>query len=184
MNKKIKKQNKARAFSLSFGEGWGGALILIIIITISSCRKYPEGGSYFIGDMDKKITGEYKILHYYINNIDYVDYYFDNLGVFNISYYKSDHKEYYFVLDNYYKKNNYYRIVGDWYWESNKKEMKFKIKLNYIKPSYENIDTLFISHPLKIYNESVWQIKRLKDNELFIETDFENKNYRFELKKY
>ena len=53
-------------------------ILTTIILTISSCRKYPEGGSYLLTDMTKKIAGNYNFTHYYIDGKDSVNYYFNN----------------------------------------------------------------------------------------------------------
>jgi len=180
----MNKKNKARAFSLSlsFGEGWGGALILIIIFTISSCRKYPEGGSYFLTDMTKKIAGEYSFTHYYIDGKDSVNYYFNNDYVGNLSlvygktsenplslgfkYHNEEHNNLNFGISGY-----------NWYCAKNNKSI-------YLYFGFPPNDTIFHTGPFKDHIKTKWDIRKLKDNYLFIETDFEGKHYRAELKKW
>ena len=181
MNKKIKKQNKARAFSLSFGEGWGGALILIIIFTISSCRKYPEGGSYFLTDMSKKIAGEYCFTHYYIDGVDSANYYFNKPDYTGKLYFKRIEQQKAPDFTLHFFENNipgaFSYIGGSWDWENTKRT---KIILSCFS---RNGDTIQYPKPFIEHTKTTWDIRKLKDNDFFIETDFEGKHYRAELKK-
>ena len=183
----MNKKNKARAFSLSlslsFGEGWGGALILIIIFTISSCRKYPEGGSYFLSNMDNKIKGTYNFTHYYINGVDSVNYYFYNnnfVGELRILGYKGNYELH--IGYNHFNDNNAVDFglggaSGEWYWyKKNKSFVKFTFKKT-------EGDSIIYAGPLSEEITSIWDIKKLKDDELIIEADYNNKHYRAELKK-
>ena len=186
MNKKNKQQNKARAFSLSFGEGWGGALILIIIFTISSCRKYPEGGSYFLSNMTKKIAGKYSFTNYYIDGVDSVNYYFNNdyVGYLEIVESKGypDGIGFSYFFDNNSQNSNNFVNNGYWDW-NNKKKTNFYISISDFYDFNANRDTIVNCGPFSSNTKSNWDIKKLKNNELIIETDYNNKHYRAELKK-
>ncbi len=53
-------------------------ILTITVLALTSCRKYEEGGKYFLANMSKKIAGTYHFTHYYIDGVDSVDYYFNN----------------------------------------------------------------------------------------------------------
>jgi len=57
MNKNIKEQTKTQAFSLSFGEGWGGALTIIILLIAISAKSqlyFQFNSGYAKGINNKK----------------------------------------------------------------------------------------------------------------------------------
>ncbi len=165
--------------------------IIILILTtflLTTCRKYEEGGSYFLTDMTQKITGEYNFTHYYIDGVDSVDYYFNNYkkGRISINWLKQT-TDYPFILDNYLYKNEYYRFAGQWRWNNkNKKTLIFNTEYIYKITSsvpYLEADSISFSFPFVKNNNTIWQILKLKDNDLVLETDYNSKHYRLELKK-
>ena len=154
--------------------------LIVIIITISSCRKYPEGGSYFLTDMTKKIAGEYSFTHYYIDGVDSVNYYFNNDYFSHLIFNKieSDKMPDCYLL--FYKNINYspiFDLGGNWDWNNSKKTEL----ITYLGTSEP--DTIFYAGPFSQNLKTIWNIKKLKDNELILETDYNNKHYRAELKK-
>jgi len=159
--------------------------LIVIILTITACRKYPEGGSYFLNSIDNEIIGTYNFTHYYIDGKDSVNYYFNPDGKLELGYYKQ-HIMHPLYLTNYFYDNNNYGVRGEWRWNNkNKKELNFKILYTYLitDSSYINVDSIFVAGPFTYDIESIWDIKKIKNNELIIETDYNNKHYRAELKK-
>ncbi len=158
-------------------------LIATVILTISSCTKYPEGGSYFFtNNMTKKIAGEYKFIHYYIDGVDSVNYYF-NTNYANATLYliygktSTNHLRIDFIHDN---SKNLFFTLGGYKWGVDKKNKK---EIEFIFDEIGGKDTIFATGAFKENTKSRWDIMKLEDNELIIEINFEGHLYRTELKK-
>ena len=163
-------------------------LLVVIIITITACRKYPEGGLYFLTNMTKKIAGEYKFSHYYIDGVDSVDYFFNNDYVAYLELSGRDGNLpnrihfYYRYNNNNSHSNNFGTNDYSWGW-NNKNKTEIYIYLSDFSGRSVSSDTVINCGPFSSNTKSNWNILKLKDNELYIETDYNGKNYRAELNK-
>ena len=161
-------------------------IIGIIILTISSCRKYPEGGSYFfLNNMVASISGGYSFSHYYVNGIDSVDYYLKQNSKNN---YFETHIEFLSSVGTpqgyympYHRKIDstvyWFNFSGNWSLSKDKKKITFGNNITIGTP--KNFDTIIYIPPLSARNE--WDIVRFKDEELILETNYKGVNYRLEL---
>ena len=160
-------------------------IITVIVLAITSCRKYPEGGSYFLTDMSKKISGNYNFIHYYVDGIDSADYYFNNDYIATLQIY-NNYKNYNsgYLLFEHISGNKEKKIFLSDTWEwSNKKKTEIILKfMNFGYVSTTN-DTTIETGPFREGARVKWEIKKLKDRELFMECDYAGKHYRIELKK-
>ena len=131
--------------------------------------------------MTKKIAGNYNFTHYYIDGKDSVNYYFNNdyVGILKL-FYSKGYSDLYIDFTLAYHNNegdlqNNLGYLSNWNWNNSKRK---SIQIE----SYEMRDTTIVG-PLTENNTSIWDIKKLKDDELIIEADYNNKHYRAELKK-
>jgi len=160
-------------------------ILTITILALTSCRKYEEGGSYFLANMSKKIAGTYHFTHYYIDGVDSVDYYFNNeyTAYLNFGIDETETKNP-LSIDFEHNSNDIYMnfgINGGWFWDDKKKT---KIQIEFGNLGYVgNVDTILPINPFSEYTISKWEIKKLKNGELIIEADHNSKHYRTELKK-
>jgi len=146
--------------------------IIILILTtflLTTCRKYEEGGFYVFTNMFKKVSGNYNFIHYYINGVDSANYYFNNEGlIIHFENIESDNDPYCFLYNT-----NEYPIGGKWNWNKPKTEI-------YIR--FYDVDKETSNKPFN-KGTTVWQVKKLKNDEFIIETTVDKILYRAELKK-
>ena len=185
MNKKIKSKTNLTP-TLSFGEGWGGALILIIIFTISSCRKYPEGGT--VKSITNKLKkGSYEFKHYYVDGIDSVNYYFienEKNNYFKVSPIQfitledgTPDKIYYYYIKHVNDTSYYFLGNGSWNLSNKQKSIQINFHLSIVSPS--GFDSTITRGPMTTRTE--WDIMKLEDDDFFLETNYGGKHYRLEL---
>ena len=165
-------------------------ILTITILALTSCRKYDEGGFYVLSNMSKKIAGGYNFTHYYIDGVDSADYYFNNeysvdfvLGYNQQSDIRTLSMKYnHFSNDH----DKYFLFQGSWNWNNkNKKEIKLKFYDKIESGSLNNpLDTTINNGPFSPSVEHVWNILKFKKGDLILETNFNNKHYRAELKEY
>jgi len=162
--------------------------LVVLILALTSCRKYEEGGSYFLTNMSKKISGNYNFIHYYVDDIDSANCYFNNKFItYLILGYDKQNKEKYIGIEYYYHNSKYddlsFRIYGiKWEW-NNKKKTKIKSSLGILEYHNDISDTTINNGPFSPNTEVIWDVLKLKKGELILETDYNNKHYRAELKE-
>lgn len=159
-------------------------ILLTVIITITACRKYPEGGSYLFKKTASLVSGDYKIIHYYVNGIDSVDYYFreninnNNMRV-SILFRASKYGHPDFIFMEFGNKKYSFSIHGDW--ELENKDKKLIMNMRDIDIQHpQGFDTT-IAHCPFISATTNWEILKLKDGDMFLETDYNGKHYRVEM---
>jgi len=161
--------------------------LIVLVLVLTSCRKYEEGGFYLFSNMNKKIAGTYHFNHYYIDGVDSADYYFNNdynaeLDL-NYNQQRDERVGYLNFVHNTDVRNNFaYHDVWGWN-KKNKKSIsiRFSDEIGYTDSSAP--DTIINNGPLSPGVENIWDILKLKKGELILETDFNNKHYRAELKE-
>jgi len=159
--------------------------LVVLILALTSCRKYPEGGSYFLANMNKKISGGYNFTHYYVDGVDSANYYFNNDYVATLQIYYS-HKNYnegqllFEHISGDYKKE--FWLYDTWEW-ANKKKTEILLTFNSFSSSYTTKDSTIATGPFRKGTSVKWEIMKLKDRELYMECDYAGKHYRVELKR-
>ena len=161
-------------------------ILTITVLALTSCRKYEEGGKYFLANMSKKIAGTYHFTHYYIDGVDSVDYYFNNEYTAELDLHYNQERDERVGYFTYEHNNDVYKNFGfhdSWNW-NDKKNTSILIKLNdEIEYTDNNTpDTTINNGPFSPGVEHVWDILKLKRGYLILETDYNNKHYRVELK--
>jgi len=161
--------------------------LIVLVLVLTSCRKYEEGGFYVLTNMSKKIAGWYNFTHYYIDGVDSANYYFNNdyNAELDLNYNQQrDERVGYlnFVHNTYVNKNFGYHDVWSWN-KKNKKSisLRFSDEIDYVSMNFP--DTTINNGPLSPGVENIWDILKLKKGELILETDYNNKHYRAELKE-
>ena len=163
--------------------------LIAIVLAFTSCRKYEEGGFYILSNMSKKIAGWYNFTHYYIDGVDSANYYFNNdyTVQLDIGYDQQDNTRE-LTLKFWHNSNEiskYFGYVGYWNWNKNSKkeiELKFNDRIEYGSIS-NPLDTTINNGPFSPNTKIVWDVLKLKKGELILETGYNNKHYRAELKK-
>jgi hypothetical protein len=120
--------------------------------------------------MFKKVSGNYNYIHYYINGVDSANYYFNNEELIIYFGYPESYVDPYCSVYNIKDTKN----SGKWYW-NNKRKTEIYIRFFDVDKETSN----------KPFNKgiTVWQIKKLKNDEFIIETTVDKILYRAELKK-
>ena len=159
-------------------------ILTITVLALTSCRKYEEGGKYFLANMSKKIAGTYHFTHYYIDGVDSVDYYFNNEYIAYLKFGIDETEIKNPLRIGFEHKSNdinmNFGINGGWFWDDKKKT---KIQIGFGNLGYVgNVDTV-LNGPFSEYSILIWDVLKIKDGELIIEADHNSKHYRTELKK-
>ena len=162
--------------------------LIVLVLVLTSCRKYEEGGFYVLSNMSKKIAGWYNYTHYYIDGVDSADYYFNNDYTVQLDIgYNQQRDERELTIKYWHYSNDihkYFLVNGFWDWNNKKKK---EIRLRFIDEieygDANQLDTVITNGPFSPNTEVVWEVLKLKKGELILETDYNNKHYRAELKE-
>jgi len=156
--------------------------ITIILMLFSGCKKYEEGPCISFRDVHKRLEGRWMVDKYYIDNSDNSKNYKDNFacGI------KLNLKEPGDIIGNYYSlidcsidsvqyNAGFWELLGD---ENNKyAKLSFTIL-------YQSLDSL--SHGIGVFNTdtmTTWNIMKLSNKFLNLETELRGIKYRVELNK-
>ena len=164
-------------------------LISIAILTITACRKYPEGG--IVNRVSSKIGNHsFYFKHYYVDGIDSVDYYFIKNKKNN--YFKVSHILFNTLNDGapsqlyyyFFKRINdslvyHFSCISQWTLLNKQKTIALTFHLSVNSP--KGFDTTIIRGPMATRAE--WDIMKLEDDDFFLEANYEGKHYRLELQK-
>mgnify|MGYP002640353322 CR=1 FL=1 len=145
---------------------------------LGSCKKYDEGPFISLRSKEKRMSGEWKVQKFLIND-------FDSTNCFN----KYENAHFIFNLDRIgqsviacsdFSANPKPIIVlnGKWEWINNKN----KININYTSSSGAE-DNPFELCPFIINNSTDWEVKRLTKNEFYLEANCDGEFFRLELKR-
>jgi len=152
--------------------------VLIITLTLGSCKKYDEGPLISLRSKEKRMNGKWEVQLFLINGYDSTNY-------FN----KYDIADFFFNLDEYGQTDIACRdntadpkpiivLTGKWEWINNMNAINIK----YIISSGAE-DNPFELCPFIINNSIDWEIKRLTKNEFYLETNCDGNLFRLELKR-
>ena len=164
-------------------------LISIAILTITACRKYPEGG--IVNRVSSKIGNHgFYFKHYYVDGIDSVDYYFIKNEKNN--YFEVSHIQFNTLDDGtpsqlyyyFFKRINdslvyHFSYSGNWRLLNKQKSISLSFSLCINSP--KGFDTTIIRGPMATRTE--WDIMKLEDDDFFLETNYGGKHYRLELQR-
>jgi hypothetical protein len=150
--------------------------VLFIVLLLGSCKKYDEGPWISFRSKEKRIIGTWEVQAFYVNGYDSTQFFrkYDSPNFYI-------NKSYLNILlsDNYTENPKVsLHLGGDWDLENNNKDMKW----SFYDPGVPEEQWLNLG-PFKVDYASIWEIKRLKMDEFFLETNFEGVLYRLELKR-
>lgn len=147
-------------------------ILIILTAMISACNKYPEGNDLSLKKTEKRMMYKWEVVHCYINSIDSTEVFHNNHGCY------IDMSEYF--TDRVKASGYFYQIkrcVSDsvysyGYWQLEEKKRILVISKEYLSKGIFDF----------IY-DTKWDIKKIEDNELIIETSENGKEYRLEMIK-
>jgi len=152
--------------------------VFFLIIVLFSCNKYEDGPSVSFRSAEKRLTGKWEISKILFNDKDISEGYFaSNLEIFPFSIY-SDWSGDYFISISHTDGN----LIAKSDLTLNDKKTRITFALVPLPP-YESISNdIFCTIPI-FKDTTEWKILRLKNDELWIATDFEANNFelRFNL---
>ncbi len=151
-------------------------LTLIILIPFSACKKYEEGPHISLRSKKERLIGYWGIKTYLINNIDSTQLFKEKLGNFSIS--TSQEGAYAVIYNTFCSGGGLINLGGKWDFTNKKEELLIDIERTTTSYSYK--DTIVSFGPFKASGSCLWTIKKLKQEELIIENQTDNKNYRLE----
>ncbi|GAB4300572.1 MAG: hypothetical protein Kow0068_23790 [Marinilabiliales bacterium] len=153
---------------------------LIIILCFASCKKYEEGPCISLRSKDNRINATWDVDKIIINGIDSINYLNIIVSVFDIR--SKDNKCIIYFYDKI--NNNYLPMKGNWQWYNEKKQIIMQFynqdDLNYHDNIYYDVSV----GPIKSYNTVTFSIIKLKKNDCILETNFNNKTYKFIMANY
>lgn len=147
-------------------------LTLILFLFNVACKKYEEGPCISFKSKESRLTGRYNVKYYKINDADSTSY-FNNEENTGTIYIGSDNESEMGPIIDFYFVNCI--ISGNWAWRDNKRQIRVSHKL------YWSLDTVI--GPIGGNNIVIWDILKLTDTELVLETNYNNKKYRLELEE-
>lgn len=145
--------------------------ITIILILFVGCKKYEEGPSMSLRTPEKRIEGWWKVTEFNIDDINYTG--LNNDSCVDMIIFGGDDTDNYLSITFFYIPDSY--LVGSWDLIDKKK----KIRLNFIS----NPDFSKGNGPFLYDISSTWDIKRITNEDLWIETNYDNRNYKLILFK-
>ncbi len=146
--------------------------IATLVMLMASCNKYEDGPSFSLRSAKNRLTGQWKLSKIIFNDKDISQGYFSsNLESFPFSIYTDWSRDYFIGIS--YTDGN---IIAKSDLELNRQNTKMTFALKPQAP-YESVSTdIFCTIPA-LHDTTEWKILRLKNDELWIKTDFENNNY-------
>jgi hypothetical protein len=145
----------------------------IALVTISSCKKYPDGPLLSLHSKEKRIAGsDYKtwdVVYYSINGLDSTSYlqaqpYYGKFG-----FYSKNAKD-----PNYFYTSGC-GTSGKWKLTNNKKDLYIYQRQRCTSVPQFNMTPYFA-------DEVTWEIRRLTDDDLWLKTTYNSKEYLMKLK--
>ncbi len=151
---------------------------VIILIPFAACKKYEEGPRISLRSKKERLIGHWAVKTYLINNIDSTQLFKEKLGIlFYIA--TSQEGVYAVVYNTLHSVGGLINLHGHWDFINKKEELVFDIEQTF--PNYSVVhDTIISFGPFSTYESSIWTIKKLKQKELIIENQTNDKIYRLE----
>lgn len=147
--------------------------LLLLIVFLISCKKYDEGPWISFNSKDKRLIGTWEVEKFTVNGYDSTHYFrkYDS-PIFAIV-----ESGIYISLEDVLTAPNNPRkgLSGYWIFEDKKRELKWIFSNQGTQQ-----ETWIDMGPLGVNRTSFWEIKRLKMEDLFLETNYDNVHYRIE----
>ncbi len=149
-----------------------GILVLVILLNIS-CKKYDEGPWISLRSKESRMSGEWRnISKFMVNGYDSTAYFTNyKTAYFNFN---VDWSGQLGVHCDEIPTKPTISLKGKWNWENNKGDISIEFY-----DSYGDLIPPF--SPFAIDNSCIWEIKKLKKKEFYLETTDNGVHYRLEL---
>jgi len=154
-------------------------LTVLILLIITSCKKYPDGPLISFRKPMNRLMGKWKVEYVGINNNDATQLYFDSCGC-DFYFDVKEHSPTNVVMINC---NNYYSNYGTYKFNSNKIINIFIDSRRY-SDSLWNYNYYPIFGPFKVTTSSDWDVRKLSNTKLWMENNYNGKIYLFKMEKY
>ena len=150
--------------------------LLLLIVFLTSCKKYDEGPWISLNSKEKRLVGTWEVEKFTVNGYDSTHYF----RKYDSPKFAIVESGLFILLEDILTApiNPRKSLSGYWNFEDKKRELKW-IFNNQDSQDETGIDI----GPLSIDRTSFWEIKRLKMNELFIETNYDGSHYRIEFSR-
>jgi len=150
--------------------------VLFILLLISSCKKYDEGPWISFRTKEKRIIGTWEVNKFYVNGNDSSQFFLK----YDSPIFSFEKSSIYISLADMHRppENTTKYLDGYWDFIDNKKGISMSFETH-----GEQDDSNLEYGPFQGEKDSKWEIKKLKTEEFYLETDFENSHYRLELKR-
>ena len=148
------------------------SLLVFISTILISCNKYEDGPSVSFRSAEKRLTGKWEVSQILFNEKDIsAGYFSSNLNDFPVNIYSDWSKDYFIGISH---TNGDVIAKSDLVLNKNKTAITFGLLE---QPSYESDagEIFCIIPPLRDIIE--WKILRLKNDELWITTNFDTNNF-------
>ena len=153
-------------------------LTVLILITVISCKKYPDGPLISFRSPLSRLLGKWEVTNVTINGDEATASYMDSCGC-KFSFHSEKHDPKYFIL---FDCTEGYSHAGSFHFESKEFiEMYTCGKCNIDSCIY---DTVQIFGPLKDKVTSIWNVRKLTFKKLWIENNYNGNNYIIRMEKY
>ena len=142
---------------------------LLILFTHAGCKKYPDGPLISLRTKEHRLTGEWDVEYFSINGYDSTAYLKSKpfYGKYVFSKQEDSHGRKFFAVEP----TSVTHAYGSWEFTNRKEDVK-------ISCDQTNCDTLSYT-TVGAYGRLniTWEIRRLKDKELWLKTTYNGKEY-------
>lgn len=147
----------------------------IALVTISSCKKYPEGPLISLHSKEKRIVGTWVVDYYSINGYDSTSYLQAQPYYGKYYIYSEIHGDTYvfsLVTDN----GTTCGTTGHWRFANKKKDLNIQQSIGGCTSLPQFNTTPYIA------SDVTWEIRRLTNADLWLKTTYNGKEYLMKLK--
>lgn len=147
-------------------------LLVLLSAFLISCNKYEDGPSISFQSAEKRLTGKWEVTQILFNEKDIsAGYFSSNLNDFPVNIYSDWSKDYFIGISH---TNGDVIAKSDLVLNKNKTTVTFGLMT---QPSYESLAGEIFSIIPALHDTDEWKILRLKNDELWISTDFDTNTY-------
>ncbi len=150
--------------------------LLLLIVFLTSCKKYDEGPWISFNSKEKRLVGTWEVEKFTVDGYDSTHYF----RKYDSPTFAIVESGFFISLRDVMNAPNNPRKGLSGYWSLEDKKRELKCVFN----SQENQEDTWIDMgPFGIDRTSFWEIKRLKMEELFLETNYDGSHYRVEFNR-
>lgn len=145
--------------------------LILSLLVFGGCEK----------DEDDDFTGDYSLKTCRVDGVDIMPYFYNDTLKFDRLFIPNWANGFDFFISRHYTQLPYV-YQSKYYWNNNRSEITLKMR------DWENVDSIFLNEniailPFSQQNELDLDVKKSTKSELFFETKYLNKTYRYEFEK-